>query len=213
MTCVVQRALFSDLRDYRRGLEWRIKPLLDIGWAENADRSAFMSFFQGEQMDDPLTPHCVHQPGEIVTVLRRQLVDDRTWYRSPNVNELRRKGRLDDCIYSHFRLNESGRAMGIAFHRPWGDTPFTERERGIVDLIHRSQPLYSPVFSPDRDNRDIPPRQQQVLAELKEGRREKEVAAKLGLSPETVHVHIKAIYRRFAVNSRAELLSLWVDRG
>ena len=47
----------------------------------------------------------------------------------------------------------------------------------------------------------------QTLALLLEGDAEKEVALKLGLSPHTVHVYVKALYRRFAVNSRGELLA------
>jgi DNA-binding CsgD family transcriptional regulator len=129
------------------------------------------------------------------------------------VNELRRAGRLDDCIYSHFRLKEDGRAMGIAFHRPWGDTPFTERERAIVDLVHRSQCLYKRNFTPDENSDAISPRQREVLAVLQAGRSEKEAAIELGLSRHTVHTHVKSIYRRYAVCSRAELLSLWLKRG
>src|SRR5439155_5415537 len=47
----------------------------------------------------------------------------------------------------------------------------------------------------------------QTLALLLEGDAEKQVACKLGLSPNTVHVYVKALYRRFAVNSRGELLA------
>ena len=208
-----QVALFSDLQDYLPGRKWQINPLLDIGWTDAKERAAFMSFFEGPQLSDPLTPLCTHPAGQVVTVMRRQLVDDVDWYQSPNVNELRRKGRLDDCIYSHFRLGEDGRAMGIAFHRPWGDKPFGERELGIVDLMHRTQTMYDRNFSPDREAKAIPPRQMEVLKALHAGKSEKEAAAKLGLSKHTIHVHVKAIYKRFAVNSRAELMSLWVKHG
>ena len=50
------------------------------------------------------------------------------------------------------------------------------------------------------------PRQEQVLRLLSGGMSEKEVAAKLRLSPHTVHVYVKALYRHFGVASRAELL-------
>jgi DNA-binding CsgD family transcriptional regulator len=208
-----QVALFSDLQHYLPGWQWKINPLMDIGWSRPAERKAFMSFFEGAQLSDPLTPLCTKPAGSVVTVLRRQMVDDRAWYRSPNVNELRRMGRLDDCIYSHFRLNDQGRAMGIAFHRPWGDKPFGERERAIVDLMHRAQPLYRRGFSLERRGKPLSPRQEQVLAELQEGRSEKEAAANLGVSTHTVHTYVKALYERFDVSSRSELLSLWVKRG
>ncbi len=53
--------------------------------------------------------------------------------------------------------------------------------------------------------------QRRVLDLLLGGRSEKKVAAKLALSPHTVHNHVKEIYRRFEVGSRAELLALFVS--
>ena len=58
--------------------------------------------------------------------------------------------------------------------------------------------------------KDVTERQREVLAELKRGKTEKEVASRLSISVHTVHVHVKAIYKRFGVNSRSELLSLWI---
>jgi len=56
----------------------------------------------------------------------------------------------------------------------------------------------------------LPRRQRDVLDGLKAGYSEKHIAEELGISPHTVHVHVKALYRRFEVRSRGELLSLWV---
>ena len=42
------------------------------------------------------------------------------------------------------------------------------------------------------------------------GDSEKQVAARLGLSRHTVHIYVKHLYKHFGVNSRGELLSLWV---
>lgn len=52
--------------------------------------------------------------------------------------------------------------------------------------------------------------ERRVLDQLLIGLGEKEVAAKLVLSQYTVHDHIKAIYRKLEVNSRPELLALFV---
>jgi DNA-binding CsgD family transcriptional regulator len=52
----------------------------------------------------------------------------------------------------------------------------------------------------------LPPRQHQVLQLLLvEGLSEKEAARALGISPHTVHVYVKCLYRRFGVHSRSEL--------
>ncbi|MEL7238560.1 MAG: LuxR C-terminal-related transcriptional regulator [Planctomycetota bacterium] len=55
-------------------------------------------------------------------------------------------------------------------------------------------------------------RQRQVLLGLVQGMSEKEVAVELGISPNTVHAHVKELHRHFDVSSRGELLSLFVDR-
>lgn len=57
----------------------------------------------------------------------------------------------------------------------------------------------------------LPRRQQQTLALLLEGKREKEVADELGLSPSTVHEYVRALYRHFGVSSRAELSAHFLD--
>lgn len=54
---------------------------------------------------------------------------------------------------------------------------------------------------------ELSPRQEQTLRHLLGGDSEKQVARKLELSQHTVHVYVKAIYRRFGVSSRAELLA------
>ncbi|HZZ79645.1 MAG TPA: FHA domain-containing protein [Gemmataceae bacterium] len=55
--------------------------------------------------------------------------------------------------------------------------------------------------------------QRKVLDLLLRGRAEKAVAAKLDLSRHTVHNHVKEIYRRLNVSSRAELLALFVSES
>jgi pSer/pThr/pTyr-binding forkhead associated (FHA) protein len=58
----------------------------------------------------------------------------------------------------------------------------------------------------------LTPAQRRVLDMLLDGLREKEVARILHIGQETVHTHIKEIYRVCGVHSRAELLALFVKR-
>lgn len=53
----------------------------------------------------------------------------------------------------------------------------------------------------------LPPRLADTLHGLLAGRSEKEIAADLSLSPHTVHDYVKSLYRRFGVQSRAELMA------
>lgn len=58
---------------------------------------------------------------------------------------------------------------------------------------------------------DLSPRLSQTLACMLSGQSEKEAARSLGVSRHTVHVYVKALYRRFEVNSRSELLARFVS--
>jgi DNA-binding CsgD family transcriptional regulator len=207
-----QVCIFSELSGYFPEKKWHIRPIFDFGWNLTAERKIFMSFFDSDQMSDPLTQRCVFLEDQTTTVSRRSLVNDTQWYESPNVMELRRPGGLDDCIYSCYRLRDPETAMGVAFHRPWGDTAFGVRERLIVHLMHEFNPLYNRRYVPENASSKLSRRQQQVLNLLQQGYSEKEAANHLALSKHTVHVYVKGLYKHFSVYSRAELLSLWVNR-
>lgn len=57
----------------------------------------------------------------------------------------------------------------------------------------------------------LPRRLRQTLARLLAGDSEKQIATALGISRHTVHVYVKALYRRFEVCSRGELLARFVS--
>lgn len=57
---------------------------------------------------------------------------------------------------------------------------------------------------------DLPPRVRQTLGCLLVGDSEKQIAAKMGVSPHTVHCYVKTLYRSYEVSSRGELLSRFV---
>jgi DNA-binding NarL/FixJ family response regulator len=62
-------------------------------------------------------------------------------------------------------------------------------------------------------NGSLPPRLRQTLERLLAGDSEKQVAARLGLSRHTVHIHVKRLYRAYKVNSRGELLARCLGRA
>lgn len=57
---------------------------------------------------------------------------------------------------------------------------------------------------------DLSPRHRQTLQRLLAGDSEKQIAVRFGVSPHTVHVYVKALYRRFDVSSRGELLARFI---
>jgi DNA-binding NarL/FixJ family response regulator len=59
----------------------------------------------------------------------------------------------------------------------------------------------------DRLNRLLTLRQRQIVAMLKSGSSNKEIAQELGLAEGTVKVHLHSIYQRVGVSSRRQLVS------
>jgi DNA-binding CsgD family transcriptional regulator len=57
------------------------------------------------------------------------------------------------------------------------------------------------------------PREEQVLRRLLAGGGEKQAARAIGVSPRTVHVYVRAIYRMFRVDSQSALLALFIPNG
>lgn len=57
------------------------------------------------------------------------------------------------------------------------------------------------------DDPKLSPRQRQTLQGLLAGDSEKQVAAKLRVSPHTVHIYVKSLYKHYQVSSRGELLA------
>ena len=88
-----------------------------------------------------------------------------------------------------------------------GVRAFGARERLVLDLVH-SEMLW--LYRPDLpatspDGVPLSPRQRQTLQLLLAGNSEKEIAAQMGLSHNTVHHYVKALHRHFGVSSRSEL--------
>ncbi|MDH3243113.1 MAG: helix-turn-helix transcriptional regulator, partial [Saprospiraceae bacterium] len=68
-------------------------------------------------------------------------------------------------------------------------------------------------FSPSEHSRKelLTPRQQQIVSGLVEGLSYKMIADKYLISIETVRDHIKKIYKKLQINSKAELIRLSID--
>jgi DNA-binding NarL/FixJ family response regulator len=60
------------------------------------------------------------------------------------------------------------------------------------------------------DDLGLSARMRQTLQGLLAGEAEKQIAYRLRLSPHTVHVYVKGLYRHFGVSSRGELLARFV---
>jgi DNA-binding NarL/FixJ family response regulator len=88
-----------------------------------------------------------------------------------------------------------------------------EITRALLGALHAA-PIPDGPAPPPRPIGDrtaaLPPRQQEVADLLGRGWRVPEIAARLGISANTVRKHKKALYRRLGVHSQAELVD-WDD--
>ena len=147
----------------------------------------------------------------LTTKSREQLVGDAEWYHSDEYNVFHRSMGLDDILVSFARRDDPPGLFGFATYRALDRERFGKRERRLAHLLlEELAPGVGTTFARRQDGlwASLPPRLRQTLECLLEGDSEKQVARRLGLSQHTVHQYVKALHRRFRVNSRAELLAL-----
>jgi DNA-binding CsgD family transcriptional regulator len=134
--------------------------------------------------------------------LRRELVDDRSWYRSEFVRDYRRRWRLDDSIYAVFPRGTE--VAGVGCFRAWGARPFGDVERELVDIFLKE---CGSVLLPGLNPTPLSRREQEVLAHLLSGGSAKDIARALRISVNTVNQYIREVYRAKQVSTRGELLA------
>lgn len=113
-----------------------------------------------------------------------------------------------DNIYEALRRGASGYLLK--------STPLPAIKAALLDVAQGGAPMSravarkvlghfkpSPVSAPET----LTEREREVLQGLVDGLSEKLVAARLDLSIQTIHSHVKRIYRKLQVNSRGELMN------
>jgi DNA-binding CsgD family transcriptional regulator len=144
-------------------------------------------------------------------------VDERTWLRSVERNEVFQTVGVDHAVYCFRPVPGAGdEVAGAILTRAAGEPDFTTRGTAIVqEAFAVLGPLVGGPLArfAEPSPSALPPRCRQVLRCLLEGDGDKQVAARLGLSRYTVNEYTKRVYRHFGVEGRAELLARWVRRG
>jgi DNA-binding NarL/FixJ family response regulator len=154
-------------------------------------------------------------PERRVTRTRRQTVPDAEYYRSTVFQKHLRAARVHHRLASMYRTAE-GAVSVIHFHRSAGERDFSARQVAMLGFFHEEigrligRALVS-AAEPGPEN--LSRRLRQTLACLVEGDTEKQVATRLGISHATAHQYVTALYRRFGVRSRGQLLAHVIRRG
>ncbi|HZW87613.1 MAG TPA: LuxR C-terminal-related transcriptional regulator [Myxococcaceae bacterium] len=147
-----------------------------------------------------------------LTARRRELVGDGAWYDDPFFEEHYRACGLDDAVFS-VREIRPGQVCRVSVVRAKGERPFSEEERNAVEFFHEQLAHLELKTDSPRGEPRLTPRERNVLDALLRGSSEKQVAAELGMSPQTVHGRVKSIYLAYGVSSRSELLVKCLARG
>ena len=164
---------------------------------------------------DPIFSALQRVPGRLVTRTRRQLVSNAVWYRSAAFNDYHRPANVDDQLTSIYQVSESGAISVISLHRALGEGEFSPRQQRLLSFFHGELgPLIGQSLASHADPGfdRLSRRLRETLACLLEGESEKHVASRLGLSQATIHQYVTALYRRFNVGSRAQLLATIMRR-
>lgn len=159
---------------------------------------------------DPIFQALQHVPARVVIRRRTELVSDRAWYGSKAFNEYRRSCDADHQLTSLVQVTPTGATSCLALHRSVGDRDFSDRECALASLFHVELGRLigrSLTSALDDHSTSLSPRLRQTLACLLEGDSEKQVASRLGISQTTAHQYVTMLYRRYAVHSRAQLIS------
>lgn len=204
-------AVGGELRAPGRGKAGELNDLVDVG-LETAERAAIADFVRCQGFGaHPVSAVINGWDGRVAVRTRRQLVPDRDWYGSLCYELFHRPMGRDHCLVSPYRLPGGGLHL-ITLHRTTGERDFSSRERRLILLAHIEIGRLIGAVLVSADDRLSPtrlaPRVRETLSCLLEGDSEKQVAARLNLSRETVHQYVKALYRHYRVASRTELLAL-----
>jgi len=193
----------------------KVVSAFDVGFDPRGHERLMAYIRENGTVVDPIFRALQHMNGPLVTRTRRELVPDAEWYRSVSFNEHRKIGRVDHQLTSISQVSNEGAISGIGVYRAIGERDFTRREQRLLNFFHEELGGLvgrSLVSCMEPGPEKLSPRLRQTLACLLEGDSEKQVATRLSLSHATTHQYVTALYRRFRVQSRAQLMAHAIKR-
>ncbi|HEV8635605.1 MAG TPA: helix-turn-helix transcriptional regulator [Chloroflexota bacterium] len=194
------------------GPERRVVGLSSFSSGLDAQARAVLANYMrdGAVAEDPFVRALTRVSDRLVTRTRRQAVPDAVYYRSAVVDDYLRHADVGHRLMS-FHLTAGGRGISVIhLNRAPGERDFSPREQRLLNFFHAELgPLIGRalVSATEPSPGKLAPRLRQTLACLLEGDSEKQVAARLGISHATAHQYVTALYRRFGVHSRGQLVA------
>lgn len=162
---------------------------------------------------DPHLAGVVRTAGKTRAHLRTDLVDDTTWECSWTYQNVFRPLGLKDRLHGAHTLNP-GAESHLVIDRDGHDRPFSIEERDLLYLFvtgaptfHREQLLHRGILG---ESKRLAPREQEVLRLLLTDLTEREIAARLNLTPQTTHQYARTLYKTLNVRGRTGLMAKWL---
>lgn len=146
-------------------------------------------------------------------LLKHDVIGDASWSES-RVGPLFAHYGIKDRITAAYSLS-SDIEVFFTVDRKKSARPFGEKER---DILLATLPGVGPIclrlamsFGFVGSKMKLTPRERETLIHLLDKKSEKEIADEMGLTVRSAHQYVVSIYRKFEVNSRAELMALWMS--
>jgi len=210
-----QLALYMHIHDLSGPLE-RLSEPLSAGFLDDSQQKLWVHYQENKaHREDPFHRHYYRGfDGALRTRSLDSVLDQKQWLASMHYNEYVRPCGLNDRIASSLRLPGSNAIQAIVLHRAAADGKYSRRSVRLMRVFHHELSMAlgtrlqmeAPVVEP------LPARLRDVLEGLVRGEAEKQIARRLGLSPNTVNRHVQRLYRRLEVRSRGELMFLLAQK-
>lgn len=162
---------------------------------------------------DISTTTLITYEGKHRTLLREDIMGDAPWSDAVCYESFMFFG-TEDRLVSGLPITPMVEVY-LLFDRSGDVAPFDHHARDYIHAVVSGLVPYGRRFAISFGLYDgltpLTPRERQVLLFLLEHYSEKEIAALLGLTRQTVHQYVVSIYRKFQVNSRPEIVALWLE--
>lgn len=163
---------------------------------------------------DPQVKHSVETAGQSRVKLIGDAISPEQWAQHWMRERLLSQG-IGERMVGAFTLSDESESYFLV-DRPPGAQPFNEDDRrtffdALISFPRLHQWLFlerglvSPAIRP------LSPREREVLNRLLTAASEKDIADEMKLSPGTVHNYVGDIYKKFNVQSRYQLIQLWLQ--
>lgn len=196
--------VFVEDPHFSRGLAGELRAVSGHNYA--IAQTAMNMMFEN-RANSPLLSKMLDCPREGTPTMRgKAVLCEREWYGSEYFERGIGPSGCDEVMGAFSPLGGAA-VLGINVVRARGGPPFSEEDAAVLALFLEScGPLLRKRLTPAERFR-LTPRQAEVVAHLRSGASNKELAVLLDCSPRTAEAHVAAALQKCGVTTRAQLVA------